>query len=79
MAPPAALPWELASALPVVGRAAWASVASPGLTPADTVLVSAAAGGVGGLACQLALAAGATVVGTASPGNAEFLAGASSW
>lgn len=37
-----------------------------GVTPDDTVLVNAAAGGVGSVATQLAADAGATVVGTAS-------------
>jgi len=70
---PAALTFEQAGGLDIAGRAAWASVASLGLTAADTVLVGAAAGGVGMLACQLALRTGATVVGTASPVNHDFL------
>ncbi|TFD50194.1 NADP-dependent oxidoreductase [Cryobacterium frigoriphilum] len=70
---PAALPFEQAGGLDIAGRTAWASVRSLALTPADTVLVSAAAGGVGVLAAQLALRAGATVVGTASEANHEFL------
>ena len=39
----------------------------------DTVLITAAAGGLGHLAVQIARALGATVVGTASPANHEFL------
>jgi NADPH:quinone reductase-like Zn-dependent oxidoreductase len=70
---PEKLSFELAGALAVVGRTAWASVASVNLTPADTVLISAAAGGVGVLASQLAVRSGATVVGTASVRNHEFL------
>ncbi len=72
---PAALTFEQAGGLDIAGRAAWASVASLCLTADDTVLVGAAAGGVGILACQLALRTGATVVGTASPVNHEFLRG----
>ncbi|TFB73240.1 NADP-dependent oxidoreductase [Cryobacterium glaciale] len=72
---PAALTFEQAGSLDIAGRAAWASVASLGLSVDDTVLIGAAAGGVGVLACQLALRAGATVIGTASPVNHDFLRG----
>jgi NADPH:quinone reductase-like Zn-dependent oxidoreductase len=70
---PAALTFDVAGALAVVGRTAMMSVASLELDESDTVLVSAAAGGVGVLACQLAIRAGATVIGTASADNHEFL------
>lgn len=59
----------------MVGRTAVASTASLSLGEHDVVLVSAAAGGVGVLACQLAVRAGATVVGTASEENHDFLEG----
>ena len=72
---PEKLDFERAGALDIVGRTAWASVQSLDLGPSDTVLVSAAAGGVGVLAAQLALRTGATVVGTAGPENHEFLRG----
>jgi NADPH:quinone reductase-like Zn-dependent oxidoreductase len=45
------------------------------LTTGDTVVVSAAAGGVGSVTVQLARRAGATVIGLASPANHEWLAG----
>lgn len=70
---PDALGFETAGALGVVGRTAMASVAALGLRPGDTVLVGGAAGGVGVLAVQLAVRSGATVIGTASPENHEFL------
>jgi NADPH:quinone reductase-like Zn-dependent oxidoreductase len=41
--------------------------------PGTTVLIEGAAGGVGTIAVQLATARGATVIGTASPGNHAFL------
>jgi NADPH:quinone reductase-like Zn-dependent oxidoreductase len=41
--------------------------------PGDTVLVQGAAGGTGSVAVQLAVARGATVIGTASEVNHEFL------
>ena len=73
IAKPERLSFEQAGALDIAGRAAIASVRSLHLSPSDTVLVSAAAGGVGVLASQLALRAGATVVGTASAGHHDFL------
>jgi NADPH:quinone reductase-like Zn-dependent oxidoreductase len=41
--------------------------------PGDTVLIQGAAGGVGTVAIQLAVARGATVIGTASERNHDFL------
>lgn len=70
---PAALSWEQAGGLDIAGRTAWASVESVSLTSADTVLVSAAAGGVGVIAAQLAKLTGARVIGSASESNHEFL------
>lgn len=65
---------EQAGALDIVARTAVASIAAVGVAAGDVVLVSAAAGGVGVLAAQLALRTGATVIGTASESNHEFLA-----
>lgn len=70
---PVDLPYEAAGSLSVAGRTAYNSVASLNLGPDDTVFVSAAAGGVGALAAQLALRAGATVIGSASPANHDYL------
>ncbi|WP_426623562.1 NADP-dependent oxidoreductase [Leifsonia sp. McL0607] len=70
---PDPLTFEVAGSLGVVGRTAMASEASLDLNENDTVLVSAAAGGVGVLAAQLAVRCGATVIGTASEENHEFL------
>ncbi|WP_158863279.1 NADP-dependent oxidoreductase [Leifsonia sp. AG29] len=70
---PDPLTFEVAGSLGVVGRTAMASVRSLDLAEDDCVLVSAAAGGVGVLAAQLAIRAGAHVVGTASEENHEFL------
>jgi NADPH:quinone reductase-like Zn-dependent oxidoreductase len=70
---PESLSWELAGALSVAAQTAQACIAlmNPGV--GDTVVVSAAAGAVGIVYCQLALAAGARVIGTASEANHEFL------
>ncbi|WP_285723985.1 NADP-dependent oxidoreductase [Psychromicrobium xiongbiense] len=70
---PEGLGLDLASGLWVVGRTATALVNALNLTADDTVLVGAAAGGVGVLAVQLARRTGATVMGTASEANHDYL------
>ena len=70
---PEGLTLDQAGSLDIAARTAVASVAAVGVTAGDVVLVSAAAGGVGVLAAQLAVRAGATVIGTASDENHEFL------
>jgi NADPH:quinone reductase-like Zn-dependent oxidoreductase len=70
---PAAVPWEVAGALPVAGFTAWAAVRAVALNPGDTLVVSGAAGGVGSIAVQLAGRSGATVIGLASEPNHEWL------
>jgi NADPH:quinone reductase-like Zn-dependent oxidoreductase len=70
---PAGLDWAVAGGIGLAGNAARRSTDSLALTGADTVLVTAAAGGVGLLATQFAVAAGASVVGTASERNHGFL------
>lgn len=70
---PSGLTVEQAGALDIVGRTAIASVAAVGVSAGDVVFISAAAGGVGVVASQLAVRAGATVVGTAGEGNHDYL------
>jgi NADPH:quinone reductase-like Zn-dependent oxidoreductase len=70
---PASLPWEVAGAIPVVGFTAWAMVRAVDVKPGDTVVVTAAAGGVGSIAVQLAKRKGATVIGLAGPSNHDWL------
>jgi len=71
---PASLDYFQAAALPHVGFTAWcALVETGGLTAGQTVLIHGAAGGVGSLAVQLAKWRGATVIGTASAHNLDFL------
>jgi len=72
---PRELDWAVAGGLALVGQTAHDAVASLHLTADDTVLVSAAAGGVGTVICQLARLAGATVIGTAGRANHDFLRG----
>jgi NADPH:quinone reductase-like Zn-dependent oxidoreductase len=70
---PEALGWDEAAALPVAGETAQRVLDLLGVSGGETVLVHGAAGGVGGLAVQLAVARGATVIGTASAENHEYL------
>ncbi|MCV7420139.1 NADP-dependent oxidoreductase [Mycobacterium yunnanensis] len=71
---PAEVSWEAAGGLYVAGSTAFAAVRSVNLTAGDVVAVSAAAGGVGTLAVQLAVQTGATVLGIAGPANHDWLA-----
>ena len=70
---PDGLPDVVAGALDIAGRSAEAALDAIDVTAGDTVLIGAAAGGVGVLATQLAVAAGARVVGTSSTPNHHFL------
>ncbi|MFK0401105.1 NADP-dependent oxidoreductase [Microbacterium sp. NPDC090225] len=70
---PEGLSSTVAGALNVVGRTSMASVRSQPIEPGETVLVSGAAGGVGVLTAQLAVRAGARVLGTAGPRNHALL------
>ena len=70
---PKSLDWHQAAGLPLAGLTAYQLLARLGLKDGETVLVHAAAGGVGLLAVQIARALGARVIGTASEGNHQFL------
>lgn len=70
---PASLDWQQAAGLPLAGLTAYQSLARVDAKKGETVLVHAAAGGVGSLAVQIAVARGARVIGTASAGNHDFL------
>lgn len=71
---PDGVPWEVAAGIALAGQTAWDALASQNLRAGDRILVSAAAGGVGGILCQLALARGITVIGTAGTDNHAWLA-----
>ena len=73
VAKPASLSWEVAGSLNVAGATAWAAVEAVDPKPGETVAVSAAAGGVGSLAVQLAHIRGAKVIGIASEANHAWL------
>ncbi len=63
---PAAMSWEAAGGLLLAGATAVHALTATSVGAGDTVLVHAAAGGVGLMAVQLASARGARVIGTAS-------------
>ncbi len=65
--------WEVAGSLFVAGTTAYAAVRAVSLSRGDTVAVSGAAGGVGSIAVQLALRAGARVLGLASTAHHQWL------
>ncbi len=62
-----------AATLHIAGRTAAAAQAAVGLTADDTVLIGGAAGGVGVFSVQLAVIAGARVIGTGSETSFDFL------
>ncbi|MGE5517417.1 MAG: NADP-dependent oxidoreductase [Bacteroidota bacterium] len=71
---PASLDHVHAAAVPLVGLTAWqAMLENAGLQPGQTVLIHAAAGGVGTIAVQLAKWKGARVIATASAANHDYL------
>ncbi|MFF2042315.1 NADP-dependent oxidoreductase [Kitasatospora sp. NPDC058170] len=73
VAKPAGMPWEQAGSLSASGQTAHTGLTALGVGKGDTVLVHGAAGGVGTVAVQLARAWGATVIGTASERNHDYL------
>lgn len=70
---PANVSWEAAGTLYVAGATAIAAIRAVGLKEGDTLVVSNAAGGVGSLVVQLAVAAGAKVIGLSSPAHHPWL------
>lgn len=71
---PSSMPWPEAGVISASGQTAKTALDELGVAPGDRLLIHAAAGGVGSFAVQLAVARGASVVGTASPRNHEYLA-----
>jgi enoyl reductase len=73
IAKPPGMPWEHAGVLAASGQTAHTAIEALAVGPGDTVLVHAAAGGVGSFAVQIAAALGATVIGTARPAGHDYL------
>jgi NADPH:quinone reductase-like Zn-dependent oxidoreductase len=70
---PAHVSWEEAGSLYVVGTTAYAAVKAVGLKKGETLVVSAAAGGVGSVVLQLAHGIGAVVIGLAGESNHNWI------
>lgn len=70
---PAALPWEQAASLLSSGTTAVDALTTTRVSSGDTVLIHGAAGAVGTATVQLAIARGATVIGTARAANHDAL------
>lgn len=72
-AKPLTIPFAAAASLPLAGITAWKALITVGqLNAGQSVLIHAAAGGVGSLAVQLAKYRGADVIATASTRNADL-------
>lgn len=70
---PEQLPWQQAGALSASGQTAHTALERLRVAAGETVLVHGAAGGVGTMFVQLASGLGASVVGTASRANHDYL------
>ncbi|CCH30825.1 NADP-dependent oxidoreductase [Actinosynnema sp. NPDC047251] len=73
VAKPDVLTWHDAAALPAAGEAALRGLRLLDVRAGDVLLIHGAAGAVGGLATQLAVARGATVIGTGGESSAEVI------
>ncbi|MFC9326372.1 NADP-dependent oxidoreductase [Kitasatospora sp. NPDC057015] len=73
VAKPLGMPWEQAGSLSASGQTAHVALSELKVAAGETVLVHGASGGVGTVAVQLARAWGATVIGTASERNHDYL------
>lgn len=70
---PTRISWEQAGALFTSGTTAYAAIRAVAPKKGDTLVVSSAAGGVGSVVVQLAVNAGARVIGLASEDNHSWL------
>ncbi|EWM10863.1 NADP-dependent oxidoreductase [Kutzneria sp. 744] len=73
VAKPAGLSWAEAAALNTGVTTAYRALALLKLEPGETLLIDGAAGTVGTVAAQIAVARGVTVIGTASERNHQYL------
>lgn len=70
---PASVSFEVAGGLGVAAQTAMGALRCVDVQAGDVVVVAGAAGGVGGVVTQLAISQGASVIGIASPANADYL------
>ena len=72
---PERLDWAAAAALPLAAMTALDAIEELAIGDGETLRVHGAAGGVGSITVQLAVARGATVIGTASEANQDYVRG----
>ena len=72
-AKPSSIDWSAAGAAGVAVETSERALRLLGVKQGDTVLIDGGAGGVGSVATQLAIAAGATVIASASQDNHDYL------
>jgi NADPH:quinone reductase-like Zn-dependent oxidoreductase len=70
---PAKVPWEVAGAIGIAAETAARALDLLAVAPGGTLLVHAAAGGVGSVAAQIAKARDINVIGTAGVANHDYL------
>lgn len=70
---PASIDFEHAAAMGVAALTVGGAFRHVGVGEGDTVVISAASGGIGSVAVQYAVALGARVIGIAGAANAEFI------
>ncbi|ANI40571.1 NADP-dependent oxidoreductase [Mycolicibacterium vaccae] len=73
IAKPAEIGWEVAGSVAGAGGTAWTVLNRLQVHEGETLLIHAAAGGVGTFAVQLAVARGVRVIGTAGEHNFDYL------
>lgn len=73
VARPRVVPWEVAGGLHLAGATAIATLDALRIGAGDTVVISAAAGGVGSIEAQVAKHRGARVIGTCGDRNFDYL------
>ena len=73
MPKPEALDFVRAASLGVVAETACGALRALDVAPGDVLIVSAASGGVGSMAVQLAARAGAAVIGIAGERNLDYI------
>ena len=73
IAKPAEIGWDVAGSVAGAGGTAWSVLNRLQVRAGETLLVHAAAGGVGTFAVQLAVARGVRVIGTAGEHNFDYL------
>jgi len=73
VAKPASVDWAVAAAVAVTGETSERALRLLGVQAGDTVFVDGGAGGVGSVAVQMAVAAGARVIASAGESNQDYL------